>query len=222
MAATSDSTFVRLAHLEEHASWLSWLVPDETKRAQTLANETLRARFVVSRGLRRAVLSDCLKTAPRHLQFLEEPETKPSLQNSQGWDFNITHAGDYVAIAARYGSVGLDLEKIRPVRQMASIVHRYFHPDEAAAWVALEKGTQVEGFFILWAAREAAMKCVGLGLARGLSITWVDSHILHGDEAHATVGDTRFSLRRLKAPAGYVMMVATSERLPAERMEVKN
>lgn len=222
MAATSDSTFVRLAHLEEHASWFPKLVYDEAKRVQAIVNETLKKRFVVSRGLRRVVLSECLKTAPHHLQFLEEPETKPRLQSSQGWDFNITHAGDYVAIAARYGPVGLDLEKIRPVRQMASMVHRYFHPDEIAAWVALEKGTQVEGFFILWAAREAAMKCVGLGLARGLSITRVDSHILHGDEAHATVGDTRLSLRRLKAPAGYVMVVATSERLPEGRAEDKN
>lgn len=215
-------TFIRMAPLKEHVSWRAFLTPAEIKKAQAMPSEIRQERFIVSRGLRRKLLSECLGCSPGDLQFIENPEAKPSLKESQGWDFNITHAGNYVAMATRCGRVGIDLEIRRPVRQMAALVRRYFHPEEAAIWSNLKPEQQEEGFFLLWSAREAALKCLGISLAKGLSITKVDPAIFHNNETHATVGDSTLFLRRLQAPADGVMLLATSERLPADTMNVKD
>ncbi|MFM8885470.1 MAG: 4'-phosphopantetheinyl transferase family protein [Chthoniobacterales bacterium] len=102
----------------------------------------------------------------------------------------------------------MDLEQIRPVRETESIVERYFHRDEASAWRSLDASLRKEAFFVLWSAREAAMKCVGLGLARGLSITRVDPAIVAEDATSARVGGVVVEVRRLSAPRGHVAAVA--------------
>ncbi|MFM8232186.1 MAG: 4'-phosphopantetheinyl transferase family protein, partial [Chthoniobacterales bacterium] len=120
---------------------------------------------------------------------------------------NVSHSGDYVAVAVGRGQIGVDLEQIRPVREMESIVERYFHRDEAVAWRSLDASLREEAFFVLWSAREAAMKCVGLGLARGLSITRVAPAIVTEDATSARVGGVVVEVRRLSAPRGYVAAV---------------
>lgn len=199
---------VRMASLADAAQFEKFLVPAERDKAATIAAETLRARFVVSRGLRRQLLAGCTGADPAVIRFEETPGCKPRMIDSGGWDFSHSHAGDRVAVAVRRGPVGLDLEAVREVREMASIVARYFHPDEAAAWQSLPESRRKEAFFILWSAREAAVKCLGLGLARGLSITRVDPEILSVTHASAAVAAARLELQRLTAPPGFVLIIA--------------
>lgn len=204
----SDDVIVRLAHLDEARVWRGDLNDAEQDRAESIRNPAVRARYIVSRGLRRRLLSDCTGCEPRTLGFVEEEGGKPRLAVESGLDFNISHAGDYVAAAAGRAAVGIDLELIRDVREMAGVVRRYFHPDEAAAWEDLEAGGRTEGFFILWCAREAAMKCTGIGLARGLSATRVEPSILVEAAAAARVGKAELRVKRMDAPPGYVMVLA--------------
>lgn len=203
------TALVRLAGLDEAGEWSALLSAGEKQRARAIQNDVVRARFVVSRGLRRHVLSGCTGRDPASLRFVETAQEKPRLEaESQGWDFNISHAGDHVALAVRRGPVGIDLETMREVRDMAALIDRYFHPDEAGAWHGLDGRLRAEGFFILWSAREAAMKCCGLGLAQGLAATRVDPAMLTSREADAAVGGATVRLRRLDAPAGCVLVVA--------------
>jgi len=109
------------------------------------------------------------------------------------------------------GSVGVDIEQCREVREMESIVARYFHPEEQAAWHDLPPARQPAAFFLLWSAREAAMKCAGLGLAKGLSITRVDPGILERGQGTAWVGDRLLQARSLPAPEGYALVVCREE-----------
>ena len=199
---------VRLARLDEEQSWLAHLGPAETRRAAEIANPVMRARFAVSRGLRRSLLADCTGRAPAGMVFVEEPGEKPRLADAGGWDFNVSHSGDCVAVAAARGPVGVDLEMIRPVSDMAAIVGRYFHPDECAAWREVPEGYRATAFFWLWSAREAAMKCAGLGLAKGIAVTRVDRAIIAGDEGGGRAGKMPVRLRKLDAPRGYVAVLA--------------
>jgi phosphopantetheinyl transferase len=204
---------VRVARLDEVTTWARLLSPEERQRAGRLVNETMRTRFVVSRGLRRAVLAECTGCPAADFLFREDEGEKPRLEAEAGWDFNLSHAGDYVAVAVARGPVGIDLEQMREVREMASLVRRCFPRDEAAVWERLPDGDgRREAFFVLWSAREAAMKCCGLGLARGLAVTRVDPAMITQCRAGARVGTAPVQLERLPAPAGYVMVVAQGDR----------
>ena len=185
-----------------------FLTDEERVAAAGKPSGTLRMRFEIARGLRRKMLSAATGVNPGDCRFAEDGENKPRLMGAPEWDFNLSHAGEYAACVVARGQVGIDIEKIRPVRDMESIVARYFHPDEAAAWRALPSCLREEAFFVLWSAREAAMKCTGRGLAKGLSITRVDPSIVRTNEASARVGDTELTVRRWEAPRGYVAVVA--------------
>ena len=185
-----------------------FLTEEELRQSKEKTSDAVRTRFVIARGLRRKMLDRATGIRAEDLCFLEDGESKPRVLGAHGWDFNISHAGENVACAVARGQVGVDIEQIRPVREMESIVGRYFHPDEAAAWCALAPGLRKEAFFVLWSAREAAMKCAGLGLAKGLSVTRVDPLILREEEAGARVGEVEMTVRRWEAPSGYVGLVA--------------
>jgi len=199
---------LELVSLDEAAAWEPWLSADEAQRAAGMSHPVLRARFVVSRGLRRKVLAGILGCESGELRIVEDSGLKPRVRDGQGWDFNVSHAGDYVALVMGHGEVGVDLEKIRSVRDMAAVVGRYFHPDEAAAWLALSPPEQEGAFFLLWSAREAAMKCAGTGLAGGLGRTRIDPEILRSNRARGVVGAKQMILERENAPEGYVLVTA--------------
>jgi 4'-phosphopantetheinyl transferase len=197
--------------LEETAAFEGLLTATEREQAAAVSNPQQRSRFVVSRGLRRVMLSACAGVTADSLFFSHDGEGKPRLQGLTGWDFNLSHAGDHVAVVVGRGSVGVDIEQCREVREMECIVNRYFHPEEQAAWHDLPPARQTAAFFLLWSAREAAMKCAGLGLAKGLSITRVDPRILERGQGTAWVGDRLLQARSLPAPEGYALVVCREE-----------
>lgn len=205
-----DGAVWRVVSLGETDKFRPLLSEAEAREAEGLSRGTVRDRYVVARGLRRELLAECLGCDSAELRFSTAEEGKPLLEDSQGWDFNTSHSGDYVVVAARQGPVGVDLELIREVREMERLVERYFHSDEATAWLKLAETHQLEGFFKLWTAREAAMKCAGLGLARGLSCTRVSPDIMMGERAKANVGEAKICLQTVQAPSGYAFMLAVS------------
>lgn len=203
-----DGAQVRLAQLGDEGRWVPLLSGEESAHASALANAAVRARFVVSRGLRRQLLAECLGCCPGDLRFSLSEHGKPFAENAVGWDFNSSHAGDRVAVAVARRPVGIDIEALRAVRDAEGIAARYFHADEAAAWRSLPDGARGEAFFVLWSAREAAMKCAGTGLARGLAITRVEPSFLGSGRAAGRVGERDVGLVRLDAPPGHVLVLA--------------
>lgn len=199
---------IELASTCDVKKWRCLLTDEERSAAGRLFNSSVRARFETSRGLRRKVLSEVAGIAPHAVKFRENHDDKPCAENAGGWDFNVSHSGDLVAVAVAQVTVGIDIEMMRPVREVEAIVARYFHPDEAGAWRDVAPSLREEAFFVLWSAREAAMKCMGLGLAKGMTVTRVGPEIVRGIETSARVGEREVNVRRIEVPRGYVGMVA--------------
>lgn len=126
-----------------------------------------RAQCVVARASLRIVLAKYIHEEPRALSITIGASGKPSLASSTGIQFNISHAGDLTLIAVSLKMrVGIDLERIREVRDMDAIVHGFFGGQEQAYLRACEGdgGERTRAFFLLWTRREAAAKARGLGL----------------------------------------------------------
>jgi 4'-phosphopantetheinyl transferase len=64
--------------------------------------------------------------------------------------------------------LGVDVERIRPMRDMLTIAHRFFCSDEAAELAALPEADRERAFFLCWTRKEAYIKATGDGLATPL------------------------------------------------------
>lgn len=104
----------------------------------------------------RAILAAELGHEP---QLAIGPNGKPELVGG-GLAFNVAHSGELALIAiSRDGSVGVDLEQHRPLRDAAATAGRFFTAPEAALVAA-----EPVQFFRLWCRKEAWLKAQGIGL----------------------------------------------------------
>jgi 4'-phosphopantetheinyl transferase len=192
------------------------LSPDEQERAQRFVLERVRTRFVVGRGLLRAILAGYLGRPPHRLRFAYGERGKPALAPAESTSlrFNVSHSADVVLFAvARRREVGVDVERLRPMPRAERIAERFFSVPERQALAALPEARKVEGFFTCWTRKEAYIKARGDGLGHPLDQFAVT---IAPDEPVrlSAVGDgdateiARWSLTGLPPGPGYVAALA--------------
>jgi 4'-phosphopantetheinyl transferase len=146
----------------------STLSNQERERAARFASDRERARFVVARGLLRAILGSSLGADPQSLAFLYSAKGKPSLGGAfatSGLQFNLAHSGGLAVFAiARDRMVGVDVEQLRPVPELSSVIARFFAPRECAEIKKLSGAKELRAFFQIWTRKEACLKATGEGI----------------------------------------------------------
>ena len=85
-----------------------------------------------ARGTLRILLGRYLNVPPNEVAFKFKTYTKPRLAPSKtatvDLRFNVSHSGELALVAVTTGcEVGVDVEQLRPVKQMEEIARRYFH-----------------------------------------------------------------------------------------------
>lgn len=150
----------------------SLLAPSEAARAARFRFEGGRARAIAARGQLRAILGRCLGAEPAGLEFGYGPRGKPALAgvwSGSGWHFNLAHSSELALLAVtRSGPVGVDVERIRPLREVDQLVSRFFSPREDAVFQGLAAEQKPEAFFRLWTRKEAWLKATGEGITESL------------------------------------------------------
>lgn len=93
---------------------------------------------------------------------------KPYIQDVEGFYFNISHSGNYVAIGVSDGEIGIDIERKDWVDYR--IVERFFSKKEAQAILSCpEEQGRIDTFYKLWTLKESYVKALGRGLSIPLS-----------------------------------------------------
>ncbi|MBW4473474.1 MAG: 4'-phosphopantetheinyl transferase superfamily protein [Stenomitos rutilans HA7619-LM2] len=153
---------------DEREQFVQTLSVDEQRRASRFRFARDAHRFIVSRGILRALLGRYLQTPPDQIQFCYSDRGKPSLaypSSAPELAFNLSHSDDLMVCAiARGCSVGIDLEAIRPVANLADLTQRFFSPREHAVIHALPDDLRLRSFFQHWTCKEALLKATGDGL----------------------------------------------------------
>ena len=213
---------VPLAMRDDFATTLS---SDETERARKFKFEKHRNRYIAGRGAVRKILGQYLHADAAALRFVHSANGKPALAADfagAGVHFNLAHSEDLALIAVtRIGMVGVDVECIRPVKDMDELVARFFSPRENEAFQKIAEDKKPAAFFNLWTRKEALLKASGEGMTRSLSL--VEVSFLPGEPAGliAVSGDAaraaQWSLRELSPAAGFTGAVA----IEARHMEVR-
>jgi 4'-phosphopantetheinyl transferase len=155
------------------ADYAATLWPDELARAARFHFDQDRSRFIVGRGLLRAILACYVGGKPSGLAFAYGPNGKPALAQKTGQDrlfFNLSHAGDLFLLAvSRDCEVGVDLEKIRPCEEADSIAAGHFTSRENRNLRDLPASERLNAFYNLWTCKEAWLKATGDGISESLS-----------------------------------------------------
>lgn len=156
-----------LARLPELAASLA---PDEIERAERFAFPQLRQRFIIGRGLLRAILARYLQLPPSELRFGYTTYGKPFLIPEQagpaGLSFNLAHSDSMALYAVTYDrAVGVDIERQDRAIDVEGIAKRYFSPAECAAVMAAPPHLRYEAFYRCWTRKEAFIKAHGAGLS---------------------------------------------------------
>ncbi len=144
-------------------SLFALLCDDERKRAAAFVREEPRRRFIVARGRLRERLGERIGVAPADVVFRYGPNGKPA---AEGVQFNVAHTGDLALCAFADTPVGVDVERIRPIKNATALAERWFHADEVARIAAAPE--PLAEFFRTWTMKEAALKLVGVGVGESL------------------------------------------------------
>jgi 4'-phosphopantetheinyl transferase len=196
------------------------LSPDEVERAERFRFERHRRRFVVGRGVLRALLGRYLGVEPARISFGYGARGKPHLSGAlsgTGVRFNLAHSHEMALyVVTRGRDVGIDLEHVRPMPDAEDIGARFFSPHEHEILCALPPGQRLGAFFDCWTRKEAYIKATGDGLARPLDEFDVSlapgepARLLRVAEDPAEVD--RWSLQALSPDAGYAAALVVEGR----------
>lgn len=156
------------AHIDPPASELelleSFLSEDELKRANRFCIASSRNRFIAARGQLRILLARYLATEPEKIDFVYGDKGKPKL-SAGSLHFNVSHSEDHALYAvSAAGEIGVDIEKVRPVRHLGKIAERFFSATERHELLSLPETKRLRGFFICWTKKEAVIKALGTGI----------------------------------------------------------
>lgn len=139
---------------------------DELERAGKFIRG--KEEYVASRWLLRKVLGHYLQQPPASLVFSRTYKGKPYIAGSQ-LQFNLSHSGDWALLAATQNmDVGVDIEQIRPSRDLIGIAQSYYHADEFVRLQQQQGDQQILFFYQLWTLKEALLKAMGVGISAGL------------------------------------------------------
>lgn len=93
------------------------------------------------------------------LKFIQNKYGKPSMENSDGWNFNFSHSGDMAVCAISNYIVGVDVELA--TRDCGVAAKKYFTKEEIEL-------TKEYGTSYIWTRKEAVAKADGRGIGMGI------------------------------------------------------
>jgi len=189
---------------------LASMLPLQERRRADALDSPLRRRFLCRRGLRRAILARYTGCPPGELQLRTGPRGKPELAGDL--QFSCADSGDTAVVAVGRGRrVGVDVERLRPVRDAVAVARMHFTSAEHAQLCALPPRQRDTAFLWGWTRKEAYVKAHGDGLARALDSFTVS--LAHPTEpARADIIDDgrlgRWALQAFVPAVGHVAAVA--------------
>jgi 4'-phosphopantetheinyl transferase len=196
------------------------LAPDELERAEQYVFRRDRERYILGRGILRAILSRYLGVKPAELSFSYNCCGKPSLAapfHRNGFQFNVSHS-DWLALygVARGRKIGVDLERVNSDLDCEEIARHFFSKGEIAALCTLPEQSKHKGFYNCWTRKEAYVKAKGAGFSIPLDefdvtlIPGVPARLLHTEWEPQEV--TRWSFEELRPGRGYAAAIAVEGR----------
>lgn len=178
-----------------------WLSVSERERAGLYLTEEARDRFLVRRGVLRALLGVLLQKSPGQIVIRQTPFGKPE---TEGLEFSLSSRENKMLFAFSFdGPIGVDIEKVDFSLAKEGMEELLFGPEERCS--ASRLSTQQRGEYLLqvWAKKEAWLKAIGCGLSGDLKAYDTESSC------------SGWKFTPVPADTGYTAFLATREEVSA-------
>jgi 4'-phosphopantetheinyl transferase len=143
------------------------LPPAERERAAQMRRPGAAGQWVAARWALRGVLGRYLGEEAGDVALALDPDGKPQLEEAPDrLRFNLSHSGAIALVALGEHPVGVDVEEVRPDRDLLALAERALGPEDAAAVRAASPAERGPVFHQRWARHEARLKCLGVGIFR--------------------------------------------------------
>lgn len=161
-------------------------VPETTRlKIAAFARTNDAQRSLLGETLARHLLIQVTGSELPDQSFSTGEKGKPGPDGYKGIHFNISHSGNWVAVALSPVAVGVDVEKMRRVPE--GVARRFFSEKENHLLDnAGSEQEKAEIFFTLWTLKESFLKAIGKGLTKSLSSFTV---LQTGDQAFRLTDD---------------------------------
>ncbi len=144
------------------AALLEAVSPERRARALKFLRPIDAVRSLFAELLLREVIAERAAISRDAVTFGVDHNGKPCLASDSGFQFNLSHSGDWVACATGSHVVGVDVERVRD--RPPDILDRVLSGPERVQFDGLPEPQQPRFFFTRWAVKEAFSKALGLGV----------------------------------------------------------
>lgn len=170
---------------------LPYLTKEEIIKSKDYKSEIAKINYLVSRAILNLYLKGLLEKGINDLIVKRDKNNKPYLENTLGLKFNISHTEGLVLLAFSKREVGIDVEKINFKFEFKDILENCFTRDEI-----INIDNNIISFYRYWTAKEAYLKCDGIGLIRNLK----EIEIISFENESIKINDSkRNTISRLKS-----------------------
>ena len=170
---------------------LSYLTEEEIIKSKDYKSEIAKINYLVSRAILNLTLKGLLEKGINDLTVKRDKNNKPYVENTLGLKFNISHTEGLVLLAFSKIEVGVDVEKINYKFEFKDILENCFTRDEI-----INIDNNIISFHRYWTAKEAYLKCDGIGLIRNLK----EIEIISFENEFIKINDSkRNTISRLKS-----------------------
>lgn len=142
---------------------LPYLTKEEIIKSEDYKSEIAKINYLASRTILNLVLKCLLEKEIGDLIVKRDKNNKPYVESTLGLKFNISHTEGLVLLAFFKREVGVDVEKINYKFELKDILENCFTKDEI-----INIDNNIISFYRYWTAKEAYLKCNGIGLIRNL------------------------------------------------------
>lgn len=145
--------------------------PDEITKANKFKFTLNRQHFIFYRSALRKILGIYCNINPEDLKFSYTKYGKPYLKENIGHSinilqFNLSHSADIAVFGVTKNHLlGIDIEQIKPLKDMDNIAKQFFAKSEYEKFSAIANNYKTECFYEIWTRKESFIKAIGRGIS---------------------------------------------------------